>query len=123
MMRPAPKHDTTHTLSDFTPQITEKLKSARPHASGSFGDVYRFTIETSKGTTEVAVKVLNINPRRAVEKYEKALRRELKVWLRLSEHRAIVPLLGTANVGSPCLALVLQWMPSETLCMYLETKV
>jgi hypothetical protein len=51
--------------------------------------VYWFTIETSKGTTEaslttlpkllnlpsdihqVAVKVLNINPRRAVEKYEK----------------------------------------------------
>ncbi|KIK33253.1 hypothetical protein CY34DRAFT_99918 [Suillus luteus UH-Slu-Lm8-n1] len=48
------------------------------------------------------------------------MRRELEVWLKLSNHRTIVPLLGTANVGSPLPALVSQWMPSGTLYMYLE---
>jgi energy-coupling factor transporter ATP-binding protein EcfA2 len=84
--------------------------------------VYRLTIETSEGTTEVAVKVLNTNPGRAVKKYEKAMQRELKVWLRLSKNQTIVPLLGTANVESPCPALVLQWMPFGTLHMYLKKQ-
>ncbi|KAG2030010.1 kinase-like domain-containing protein [Suillus americanus] len=119
MVGPAPNRDVP---SDFTPQISEKFKLAHPCASGSFSDVYQFTIETSEGTTEVAVKVLNINPGRAVEKCDKAMRRELKVWLRLSKHQTIVPLLGTAHVGSPCAALVLQWMPSGTLYMYLEKQ-
>ncbi|KAG1878180.1 kinase-like domain-containing protein [Suillus subluteus] len=48
------------------------------------------------------------------------MHRELKVWIRLSKHQTIVPLLGTAHVGSPCPALVSQWMPSGTLYMYLE---
>ncbi|KAG2099653.1 kinase-like domain-containing protein, partial [Suillus cothurnatus] len=45
---------------------------------------------------------------------------ELKVWLRLSKHPTIVPLLGIAHVGSLFPALVSQWMPSGTLYMYLE---
>ncbi|KAG1802460.1 uncharacterized protein BJ212DRAFT_1397673, partial [Suillus subaureus] len=48
------------------------------------------------------------------------MRRELKVWLKLSRHQTIVPLLGTAHVGSPCPALVSQWMSSGTLDMYLK---
>jgi hypothetical protein len=48
------------------------------------------------------------------------MRRELKVWLRLSKHPTIVPLLGIAHVGSPFPALISQWMPSGTLYMYLE---
>ncbi|KAG1724241.1 hypothetical protein EDB19DRAFT_316433 [Suillus lakei] len=50
------------------------------------------------------------------------MRRELSVWLRVSKHPTIVPLLGTADVGSPLLALVSQWMPSGTLYMYLEQQ-
>jgi len=48
-----------------------------------------------------------------------AVLRELTVWLRL-KHPNIVPLLGTARVGSPLLALVYPWMPSGTLSDYLE---
>ncbi|KAG2140277.1 kinase-like domain-containing protein [Suillus cothurnatus] len=38
------------------------------------------------------------------------------------KHQTIVPLLGIAHVGSPCPALVSQWMPSGTLYMYLEKQ-
>jgi len=48
-----------------------------------------------------------------------AMRRELRVSLRLN-HPGIVPLLGTAMVGSPLPALISQWMPSGTLFEYLE---
>ncbi|KAG1724267.1 kinase-like domain-containing protein, partial [Suillus lakei] len=51
------------------------------------------------------------------------IRRELKVWLRLSKHPTIVPLLGTANVESPYPALVSQWMSSGTLSMYLKQVI
>jgi len=44
--------------------------------------------------------------------------RELDVWLRL-KHSTIVPLLGTARVESPLLALVSRWMSSGTLSEYL----
>ncbi|KAG1719349.1 kinase-like domain-containing protein [Suillus lakei] len=50
------------------------------------------------------------------------MRRELKVWLRLSKHPTIVPLLGIAHVGSPFPALISQWMPSGTLYRYLEEQ-
>ena len=45
--------------------------------------------------------------------------RELDVWLRL-KHSTIVPLLGTAQVESPLLALVSQWMSCGTLVKYLD---
>ncbi|OAX34719.1 kinase-like protein [Rhizopogon vinicolor AM-OR11-026] len=56
-----------------------------------------------------------------MEKIQKRIRRELKVWVRL-KHSTIVPLLGTAQVESSSLALVSQWMPSGTLCEYLEKQ-
>ncbi|KAG1856377.1 kinase-like domain-containing protein [Suillus subalutaceus] len=105
--------------SDFTSRISA-LKLEDPCESGSFGAVYRCTINTSEGTKEVAVKVLNVNPGRAVEKYDKAMRRELKVWLRLSKHPTIVPLLGIAHVGFQLPVLVSQWMPYGTLYIHLE---
>jgi hypothetical protein len=43
--------DGSDTISDFTSQISDKLGS--PIASGSSGDVYRCTIESSEGETEV----------------------------------------------------------------------
>ncbi|KAG1727622.1 kinase-like domain-containing protein [Suillus lakei] len=113
----APKNDIP---SDFTSQISKALELGHPCTSGSFGVVYRCTIKTSKGTVEVAVKVFKIDPGRAMEKNEKAMRRELKVWLRLSKHKTIVPLLGIAYVGSPLPALISKWMPSGTLYMHLE---
>ncbi|KAG2342555.1 kinase-like protein [Suillus weaverae] len=116
MKRFAPKHD---IASDFTSQISA-LKLGRPCTSGAFGAVYRYTINTSQGTKEIAVKALNIAPGRAVEKYEKAMRRELEVWLKLSKHPTIVPLLGIAQVGFPLPVLVSQWMPSGTLYVYLK---
>ncbi|KAG1777035.1 kinase-like domain-containing protein [Suillus placidus] len=88
----------TTFINDLTSQIDDKLES--PVARGSFGQVYRRTIETSKGKAE--------------EMY-----RELKVWLRL-EHPTIVPLLGIAHVDSPLPALISQWMPFGTLYIYLE---
>ncbi|KAG1777041.1 kinase-like domain-containing protein [Suillus placidus] len=109
-----------NTLTDFTSQIFDALKLGRPCASKSFGAVYRCTINTSEGTMEVAVKVLKIDPGRAMEKIEKAMRRELKVWLRLSKHPTIVPLLGIAYVDSQLPALISQWMPSGTLYMYIK---
>ncbi|KAJ8582534.1 kinase-like protein [Rhizopogon salebrosus TDB-379] len=56
-----------------------------------------------------------------MEKIQKGIRRELKVWLSL-KHSTIVPLLGTARVKSPLLALVSLWMPSGTLSEYLEKQ-
>jgi hypothetical protein len=79
--------------NDFTSQLFAlKLEDPGPCESGSFGAIYRHNINTSEGTTEVcwininlsecinhppniyqvAVKVLNIDPGRAVEKYDKA---------------------------------------------------
>ncbi|KAG1851140.1 kinase-like domain-containing protein [Suillus subluteus] len=116
MTRPAPKRDIP---SDFTSQISA-LKLEDPCESGAFGDVYQRTINTSEGTTEVAVKVFKIDSRRPVEKYEKAMRRELNVWLKLSKHPTIVPILGIAHVGFQLPVLVSQWMPSGTLYKYLE---
>ncbi|KAG2740560.1 kinase-like protein, partial [Suillus brevipes Sb2] len=48
------------------------------------------------------------------------LRRELKVWLKLSKSAYIVPLLGVAKLDSPLSALVSVWMSSGTLSQYLE---
>ncbi|KAG2740559.1 kinase-like protein [Suillus brevipes Sb2] len=48
------------------------------------------------------------------------MRWQIKVWLRLSKHPTIVPLLGIAHVGSLFPALISQWMPLGTLYMYLE---
>ncbi|KAG0693835.1 hypothetical protein DFH29DRAFT_1006882 [Suillus ampliporus] len=81
--------------------------------------LYQFAIENSKGTTEVAVKVFKIVPGRAMEKTEKAMRRELMMWLRL-KHLTMAPLPGIAKVESPFPALISQWMPSGTLYMHLE---
>ena len=47
--------------------------------------------------------------------------RELDVWLRL-KHSTIVPLLGTARVESPLLALVSQWMSCGTLAEHLDEQ-
>jgi hypothetical protein len=46
------------TISDFTSQISDKL--GLPIATGSFGDVYRCTVESSEGKTEVSLA--NPNP-------------------------------------------------------------
>ncbi|KAG1807737.1 kinase-like domain-containing protein [Suillus variegatus] len=78
-------------------------------------------MRTSKGTREVAVKVMIIDHNRAMPKLEKAMRRELRLWLRL-KHLNIVPLLGIAHVESPWPALVYPWMPSGTLYIYLEKR-
>ncbi|KAG1777031.1 kinase-like domain-containing protein [Suillus placidus] len=91
------------TVDDLTSLIS-KLES--PITLSSFSQVYRCTIGTSKGTTEVAVK---------------AMRRELRLWFRL-RHLNIVPLLGIAHVESPWPALVYPWMPSGTLYIYLEKQ-
>jgi hypothetical protein len=41
------------TICDFTSQMSGKLGS--PITTGSFGDVYRCTIQSSKGETEVGM--------------------------------------------------------------------
>jgi len=41
------------TIADFTSQISGKLGS--PFANGSFGDIYRCTIESSTGKMEVGL--------------------------------------------------------------------
>jgi serine/threonine protein kinase len=104
-------------INDLTRQIPEELGT--PFASGSFGRVYRCSIKTTKGEAEVAVKVIMSDPSKAVEEFEKRIRRELKVWLRL-KHPTIVPLLGIAYIDPPLMALVSLWMPSGTLRIYLK---
>lgn len=106
------------TIDDLTSLIS-KLES--PITLGSFSQDYRCTIGASNGTMEVAVKVITIDYNRAMAKLEKAMRRELRLWFRL-RHLNIVPLLGTARVGSPWPALVYPWMPSGTLYVYLEEQ-
>ncbi|KAG2072303.1 kinase-like protein [Suillus decipiens] len=86
--------------------------------------VYRRNIESDEGRMEVAVKIFRMGPQagRAMEKINKGISRELKVWLRL-QHPTIVPLLGIANVpDSPFPALISEWMPFGTLYVYLETQ-
>ncbi|OJA17937.1 hypothetical protein AZE42_03474 [Rhizopogon vesiculosus] len=56
-----------------------------------------------------------------MESLEKAIRREVKIWLRL-EHPNIVPLLGVASIKSPFPALVSRWMPSGTLYIYVKER-
>ncbi|KAG1831662.1 kinase-like domain-containing protein [Suillus subalutaceus] len=104
-------------INDLTHQIPEKLGT--PFTSGSFGKVYRCSIKTTKGEVEIAVKVFMTDRSKSVEEFEKRIRRELKVWLRL-KHPTIVPLLGIAYVDPPLPALVSQWMSSGTLYIYLE---
>ncbi|OJA14206.1 hypothetical protein AZE42_09477 [Rhizopogon vesiculosus] len=106
-------------IRDFTSQIYDKLSS--PVTTGSFGIVYRCTIESSERKTEVAVKVFKVDPGRTIDKLKTAMLRELKVWLRL-KHSTIVPLLGTAQVEPPLLALISQWMTSGTLYEYLKEQ-
>ncbi|KAJ8584512.1 kinase-like protein [Rhizopogon salebrosus TDB-379] len=101
-------------VSDLTSQIT---KHEPPVAYGSFGDVYRCTISTGEGTTEVAVKVFKVDK----ERFEKGIHRELKVWLKL-KHPTIVPLLGVAFLNPPFPALISQWIPSGTLRTYLGAQ-
>ncbi|KAG1764595.1 kinase-like domain-containing protein [Suillus placidus] len=115
MLALAPEED--DTAIDFTSLISEKLGT--PFTSRSFGKVYRCTIETSNGKVETAVKVFVSHPSKAVEQFEKRIRRELKVWLRL-KHPTIVQLLGIAYVDPPLPALVSQWMSSGTLYIYLK---
>ncbi|KAG1802472.1 kinase-like domain-containing protein [Suillus subaureus] len=103
---------------DFTSQISA-LKLGNPCKSGSFATVYQFTIETSEGTKEVCLTTVPKLLNRSSDIHQ-AMRRELNVWIRVSKHQNIVPLLGTADVESPCPALVSQWMPSGTLDTYLE---
>jgi len=47
--------------------------------------------------------------------------RELQIWLKL-KHSTIVPLHGTAQIDSPLLALVSEWMPSGKLSDYLDER-
>ncbi|KAG1745547.1 uncharacterized protein EDB91DRAFT_153907 [Suillus paluster] len=107
------------TPSDFTSQISGTLNLETSCDAGAFGVVHRRTIQSSKGTMEVAVKVFKIDAGKEMERINKGIHRETKVWLRL-KHATIVPLLGTANVDSPFPALVSQWMPFGTLYVYLE---
>ncbi|OAX34960.1 kinase-like protein [Rhizopogon vinicolor AM-OR11-026] len=108
------------TITDFTSQISDKLRS--PIATGSFGEVYRCTIESSlQGPVEVAVKVFKIDTGKDMDKNQKGIRRELNVWLRL-KRPTIVPLLGIAYIDPPFPALVSQWMSSGTLYTYLEQQ-
>ncbi|KAJ8597345.1 kinase-like protein [Rhizopogon salebrosus TDB-379] len=101
-------------VSDLTSQITTLGPLV---ACSSFGNVYRCTISTGEGTTEVAVKVFKIDR----ERFEKGIRRELKVLLTL-RHPTIVPLLGIAFLDPLWPALVSQWMSSGTLYIYLEKQ-
>ncbi|OAX32375.1 kinase-like protein, partial [Rhizopogon vinicolor AM-OR11-026] len=117
MIRLAPEDD---TISDFTSQISDKLGS--PIATGSFGVVYRCTIESSlQDPVEVAVKVFKVDTGKDMDKNQKRIRRELNVWLRL-KRPTIVPLLGIAYIDSPFPALVSKWISSGTLYAYLEQQ-
>jgi hypothetical protein len=52
------------------------------------------------------------------------MRREIEVWLRLSKHETIVPLLGIVPiVESQLPVLISQWMPSGTLYTYLKGMI
>lgn len=59
----------TTFVDDLTSQIDDKLES--PVARGSFGQVYRRTIETSRGRVEVAVKVFVVDHPRPMGKMKK----------------------------------------------------
>ncbi|KAG1870428.1 kinase-like domain-containing protein [Suillus tomentosus] len=111
----------TDAATDFTPQLSDPEKLGTSCGSGSFGEVFQYIVETSNGKVKVAVKVFKIDPLRATDKIENAIRRELKVWLRL-KHQTIVPLLGFAYVNFPSKspALVSRWMSCGTLSTYLE---
>ncbi|KAJ8580210.1 kinase-like protein [Rhizopogon salebrosus TDB-379] len=107
------------TISDFTSQISDNLGS--PIASGSSGDVYRCTVESSEGKVEAAVKVFKIDYGKMIEKTCMRILRELRVWLRLN-HPTIVPLLGIAYIDPLFPAFVSQWMSSGTLYTYLHKQ-
>ncbi|KAG1721530.1 kinase-like domain-containing protein [Suillus lakei] len=98
-------------------------RGKEPCGNGAFGWVYQFTIESSEGPKEVAVKIFNMAPHigRAQEKINHGIRREIHTWLKLRDSTNIVPLFGFANFPEHALpALVSEWMPSGTLYDYLE---
>ncbi|KAG1724281.1 kinase-like domain-containing protein [Suillus lakei] len=108
---------------DFTSQISGMLQGKESCGNGAFGWVYQFTIESSEGPKEVAVKIFNMAPHigRAQEKINHGIRREIHTWLKLRDSTNIVPLFGFANFPEHALpALVSEWMPSGTLYDYLE---
>ncbi|KAG1799820.1 kinase-like domain-containing protein [Suillus plorans] len=108
------------TATDFTSQLSDPEILGTPIGFGSFSEVFGCIVKTSNGEEKVAVKVFKIDPSRDTGKIQNAIRRELKVWLRL-KNTTIVPLLGFACVEykSKFPALVSQWMPFGTLFVYL----
>ncbi|KAG0708299.1 kinase-like domain-containing protein [Suillus ampliporus] len=108
-------------MANTVPDLTSKITNLGfPIACGSFSKVYECTMRDSEGAKKVAVKEIIIDSNRDLANIEKAMLRELQVWIRL-RHSTIVPLLGTTRrVDSPLLFLVSEWMPSGTLKEYLE---
>ncbi|KAG1769009.1 kinase-like domain-containing protein [Suillus occidentalis] len=68
---------------------------------------------------QVAVKAIRFQPGEVGESQEKALRRELGTWKRLS-HKNILPLLGIARGFSPSISMVSPWCENGSLAAYLQ---
>ncbi|KAF9227031.1 kinase-like protein [Gyrodon lividus] len=112
---------------DLTMMISGKGTS--PTCAGAFGKIWKCTMIRNHGTSnvhgsgtpvQVAVKTVEQSPKDGEwDVIYKHLRRELKVWARLS-HTNIVPFLGiTCNFG-PLPAMVSPWYENGSLSAYLD---
>ncbi|TDL15392.1 kinase-like protein [Rickenella mellea] len=106
---------------DLTGQITRLGKY--PMAHGGYADVWMADWDAMSGRKKVAVKVLRgriyDGPRE--EKMIKRLRREIRVWQRLS-HENIIPLFGTCSDFGPYISMVCPWLENGNLRKYMQRK-
>ncbi|KAG1722278.1 kinase-like domain-containing protein [Suillus occidentalis] len=107
----------TSDLVDLTDCITRT--SPFYSAGGGFGDIWRCLLQTGATQDVVAVKAIRFQPGEVGESQEKALRRELGTWKRLS-HKNILPLLGIARGFSPSISMVSPWCENGSLAAYLQ---
>ncbi|KAL4266219.1 hypothetical protein AB1N83_003653 [Pleurotus pulmonarius] len=109
----------TPFIPDLTGNVTKQ--DVYPAAHGGFADIWMCTLVASPSPSniKVAVKVLRSLGSDDMSKYEKRLRRELMVWLRL-KHPQVLPLYGVVSDFGPYPSMVCPWMDKGNLNNYLS---
>ncbi|KAJ6471534.1 kinase-like domain-containing protein [Mycena sanguinolenta] len=95
-----------------------------PVANGGFAWVYQGTWDDDGVIKNVAVKVIRKQDGTDLIKLNKRLRREVKVWNRLS-HENILELYGVSYDHGPFASMICPWMEGGTLSAFItpETRI
>ncbi|KAJ7915920.1 kinase-like domain-containing protein [Mycena leptocephala] len=106
---------------DSPPDIGHAVKLAQQYmiANGGFGSVYQGMY--SDGITRQAVAIKIFIKREIIDdaKFQKRLRREVKVWWRL-QHPNVIPLLGISFDHGEYMSMISPWMEGGPLNSHLQ---